>query len=36
MYTISSFKYNMNVLVNILKNPFDNEIQTYFSNYLDI
>jgi isoprenylcysteine carboxyl methyltransferase (ICMT) family protein YpbQ len=41
IYIISSFEYNVSVLVNILKHPnyretYFDKIHTEFSNYLDL
>ena len=36
MLIISSFEYNLSVVVKILKEPNYDEIHTYFSNYLDL
>ncbi len=36
IYIISSFDYNVNVLVKILKGPNYDSIQTELSNYLDL
>jgi hypothetical protein len=36
MLIISSFDYDLNVIVKLSKLSFIYEIQTYFSNYLDL
>jgi hypothetical protein len=36
IYIISSYEYNVKILLKISKEPNYYEIQTYFSNYLDL